>query len=237
MKRNFLRYLLLTLSLASFTGNQVNGAEDELTLAKNQLKNQMGILNKLENTVERIELGRLRLIKKRTESVLQSIESNGIANAKTMNEYHHLIVAYRYSVSFFKEIETESNSKAIIALLDTTEEIRKARGFDDAPYTQITANVFSQIHTTILQLKDDRNLPTELNQALQALVPELGKVIAIAKEGDRPRTFEAGTALYEKLEALYPQFDKILHSNSAFDAVLDLQGLLEFYAEFAQVEK
>lgn len=209
---------------------------DEVRKAQAQLDRGLVLLDSLAPVAERVEAARINFIRRKLGSVKTAIETNGLAHAGTMRSYQDLIVAFKYSNSFLKQMESDSTKEALRELKLLSEEIREDRGFDDTPYTQITASVFSEMYQRVNQLKSLANLPEDLVSELDRLVPELGNVIALAKQGDRPRTFDAAIPVSRKITALYSQLDRIQQSNPAFDVVLDLQGLNEFYAEYAQIE-
>lgn len=209
---------------------------DEVGEALSQLKRANELIDYILPTTEQTERARLGFIKKNLNLVKTSIQEKGLAHAATMRNYQQLIIAFRYSVSFFKQIETEFSVKALKELSDINELIVKARGFDDTPYTQITANVFTEMYQLVQQLSSLSNLPQGLQPKLQSLVPKIGNVIAIAKQGDRPKTFNTAIPLSQEITALYADFARVQHANPAFNIVLDIQGLNEFYAEYAQIE-
>jgi hypothetical protein len=60
-------------------------------------------------------------------------------------------------------------------------------------------------------------------------------VIAIAEQGDRPKTFAAAIPVIDQVRNLYPMFDQISSSSVGFSMIMELQGITEFYAEFAQM--
>ena len=211
-------------------------AEDEVSIAKAQLNRAIILIDEILPSTEHLESARLNFIKRNFLVVKNSLQQNGLAHAATMRSYQQLIVAFRYSSSFLKQLESEFNTLAIKELFDINELIVKARGFDDTPYTQITANVFSEMHQLFLQLQTLASLPADLKNQINALIPKIGNVIAIAKQGDRPKTFAAAVPLSKEITALYVTFGRVQHANPAFDVILDIQGLNEFYAEFAQIE-
>ena len=229
MRKLLIILLFTSLSLWGYSS-------DEVTVAKEQLQRAKSLINSILPATDRIETSRLTFLKKNIIATETAVEQNGLAHAATMRSYQHLIVAFRYSSSFFKQIETGYSVNALKELVDIYELIVKARGFDDTPYTQITANVFTEMHQLVLQLKSLSTLPDSLKPKLDALIPKLGNVIAVAKEGDRPKTFSASIPVSKEITALYADFGTIQHANSAFDIVLDIQGLNEFYSEFAQIE-
>lgn len=212
--------------------------DSEVTEAKLQLNQEIRLLTHMQRLVERHQLARLFVLKKSAENVLESIDKFGISNMQTMRKYQELIVAYRFSLAFFQEIETEDTRDEIAQVLQLNDQISTARGFDDSPYTQLTGSVFNQMHQLVLQLSDNNtSVSPELKQKLSDLKAPLGQVIAVAKEGDRPKTFDAAIPVYRRIEALYPDFNLIMSSHSAFNLVLEIQGLNEFYAEYAQINR
>ena len=68
--------------------------------------------------------------------------------------------------------------------------------------------------------------------------PILGQVIALtrAKGGDRRTVYPVAEKAFRAIETLYPDFDELASSDSAFELSLEIQGLNEFYAEFAEFE-
>jgi len=214
--------------------NFAHAETDEATTAKNQLNRQMELLQSIEKYTERSDLARLFVLKKADQTVIDSITRLGMGHMQTIRDYQTLIVAFRYSSEFFMRVQTQRNKKAILEIISIGDAIAQARGFDDSPYTQITKSVFGQMKKLI----DDMQglvLPQDLLEKLFALRPAMGEVIAIASQGDRPKAFAAATALHSKLIELYPAFSTLSISNPAFEIILNIQGLNEFYAEFAQL--
>jgi len=203
--------------------------------ASSQLQSELKLISTIEPYVERPDLARLYVLKQASQRVLDLIAGKGLANMATIREYQVLIVTYRYSTSFFKKIETEETSEAIKSLLTINEQIVADRGFDDSPYTQLTLSTIGQMYKLFQDLSKLPITP-EFKKSIDNLVPDFGNVMAIAKQGDRPKTFEAAKALYFKVVALYPLFQQVAASNEAYDLTLGIQGLAEFYAEYAQID-
>ena len=208
---------------------------DEIADAKARLNRQVQLTQAIAPYVDRPYLARLYMLRSASKSVLDSIEKNGLAHKITFQEYQKLIVAYRYSVSFFKEIESEDTEKWCIELLKINEEIVKAHGFDDRPYTQITVSVYTQLE----KLRDDLSklsLSDELKIKLANLKPLLGEVLAKAQAegGDRRLIYPVSERAYRAVVELYPDFNAISSSEAAFEKTLEIQGLNEFYGEFAE---
>lgn len=210
-------------------------AADEVQEAKSELARIVKITETIAPYVEQLDEARLIVIRKSAERVLTHVNSLGLGNFQTLSAYQQLIITYRFSVSFFKQIATSNSEKLVVELVAIGAKIEKERGFDDSPYTRITANVFSQQYQLFLQLRESTTLPNETKEKINALIAPLAKVIAVAKQGDRPKTFEAAYPVHEAIRELYPAFFEIQRGNAAFDVVMEIMGLHDFYAEFAQI--
>jgi hypothetical protein len=210
--------------------------EDEVSTAKQQLNRELELIEQITPYVERLDLARLDFLKRKILAVRGAIEAKGLAHMATITAYQELIVSFRYSVAFFRQIRTTVTENGIAELLKINDTIIAARGFDDTPYTKITAGVFDQIHKLVLQLGEGPLLSEGLKAKVNELIVPIGRAIAEGRaEGDRPETFQAGTVAYCKILSLYPDFDRVQRSDAGFDVVLEIQGLSEFYAEFAQI--
>ncbi|MBI1861163.1 MAG: hypothetical protein HYR96_09630 [Deltaproteobacteria bacterium] len=209
---------------------------DGVVEAKGRLDRQLQLIKFIEPYVDRPNLARLYVLRSSSNNVLKSIEDNGPLHKATFQEYQKLIVAYRFSVAFFKQIETEDTAQAISELQKINEDIVVAYGFDDSPYTQITLSVFSQMEKLLTQLSR-LSLSDQLKIKVSNVMPVLGEVIAKAKSegGDTRPIYPVSERGYRAIEKLYPDFNRLAASDSAFEITLEIQGLNEFYAEFARL--
>lgn len=230
MRTTISRFLTVVLILTACAVH----AEDEAEKVRTWLGTELRLLHWLERDVERLDLARLRLIETNVRVTLDSLNQFGLAHARTIRAFQQMIITFRYSSAFFTQIETDETRQAIKELLKTNEDLTRKLGFDDSPFTQITANVFTQMHKLFQQLHESGTLTATLDMKVSDLIVPMGQAIAVARQGDRPRTFEAAIPLYRQIVALYPEFNKIGSSHAAFDVVLEIQGLNEFYGEFAQ---
>lgn len=208
---------------------------------------QLAILQNIEPYVERVDLSRIYLIQTSVKTVIQNMEDNVAAKKQevtmqTMKLIQNLIIQYRFSKVFFGWIEpkpiTSIYSLAIEEDLNElqilSDELVTNYGFDDSPYTQITANTFRQMQKLLQQL-ETLNIDASLKTKLRDLWMPIGEVIAIAEQGDRPKTFAAAIPVIDRVRNLYPMFDQVSSSSAGFSMIMELQGLTEFYAEFAQM--
>jgi len=230
MKKTILKTLIAGLmvltSWAAHANDDDNAMKDLNTVIDN--------ITDIKPYTERGDLGRLIMLQKSTQKVLDSIDANGMANNKTMNAFLEMCISFRYSQAFFIAISSSQTTATIKAIQDTVRKISTERGFDDSPATQVTSNVLNQIARVSDQLMKV-DISSNLKQKLNQLKPQLGQAIAVARQGDRPNAFAEGNKIYSAYYQLSPDFDKVMSSKEAFNMVLELQGLMEFYAEFAQI--
>jgi len=209
---------------------------------------QLVLLEKISPYVERMDLSRIMVIKKTITTVKEDITKNvtegrNEVTFQTLRLIQNLIVQYRFSQVFFgwttprsiNSIYTEYTAQDLAALQNLSLEMVKVYGYDDSPYTQITASTFRQMQRLLQQLE---TLPMDasLKQSLRDLWQPIGETIAVAEQGDRPNTFAKAIPVIAKVQALYPMFDAISASEAGFPMIMELQGLTEFYAEFAQMD-
>lgn len=222
--------------LLSFLLNSQNlQANDEYARAEQQLERMNVILDELSFSLEREDLARLYVLQQAPKRVQDVMKIKGLANMATIREYQVLIVTFRFSHNFFSRVETTHNESLLRELLDINTAIIEERGFDDSPYTQLILSSFQQIHQLMSDLVS-MDIPNSLRSSVEDIIPDVGLLLAVAKQGDRPRAFDSGKSLYPKIRALYPEFAKVAASNNAFQTTLAIQGLNEFFAEYAQIE-
>ena len=207
---------------------------DEVTIAKEQLTRQESLIATIAYTTERHDRARLMILRDASRRVLTMIDSVGLGHMQTLREYQVQIVTYRFSQEFLRSITTGASAPAIEELQTIQQRIIEDRGMDDTPYTRITYSIFSQMREQLLLLQEQR-ISQELSERITALNPQFGNVLALAQDGDRPRTFEAAKVLYFEIQSLYPALDAISGSSPAYDLSLTIRGLNEFYAEFGQI--
>ncbi len=213
-------------------------ADDEVTLAKEKLSEQIELIEQIEPYVERPSLARLFVLKSASKSVLTSIDETSYGHAKTFQEYQRLIVAYDFSIAFFREIETDITKESIVALLNNVQEIKTDKGLDASPYTQITESSYAQMRELIKQMRK-LAISEGLQKKLGDVEPVIGEVIAIsqAKKGDRRTVYPVARKAYDAIVKLYPEMERISSADAAYDISLEIQGLNEFYAEFAEFDE
>ena len=211
------------------------------------LYRQLNLLSTMESYVERIDISRLFLIETTVKAVIQNTEDNVKAGRQevtiqTMKLIQNLIIQYRFSKVFFGWMDPKPITSIYAPIIEAelnelqklSEDLVSNYGFDDSPYTQITANSFRQMQKLLQQL-ETINIDDTLKSKLRDLWMPIGQVIAIAEQGDRPKTFAAAIPVIDQVRNLYPMFDQISSSSVGFSMIMELQGITEFYAEFAQM--
>lgn len=219
------------------------------TAATKPFYDQLDLMQQIAPYVERIDISRLIVIQKSVKAVTDDMETNVREGRKevtfqTLRLVQNLIVQYRFSQVFFgwsvprsiNSIYTDYTAPQLAALKTLSEDIVKEYGYDDSPYTQITANTFRQMQRLLQQL-ETLPLDDKLKNSLRALWQPIGETIAVAEQGDRPKTFAKAIPVIQQVQALYPMFDTISTTEAGFPMIMELQGLTEFYAEFAQMDE
>lgn len=212
------------------------------------LNQQLGLLSTIEPTVERIDQARLLVVRKAIEAVIADIRDNKTAGRseitfQTMRLLQYLIIQYRFSTAFFGWQETPSllsiytpqTQVPLTKLKQSYEDLQKSFGIDDTPYTKITSYYFRQMEKLVRQV-EQLPLDETFKASLHELLSPIGHTVAIAEQGDRPKTFRAAKEVLPMIKALYPQFNRLSSTSAGYAAILELQGLTETYAEFAQVD-
>jgi len=238
-------WALLVISFGFFA---VPAIADSHTPSTEPLYQQVGLLDFMSPYVERVDMARLLVVRSTVNGVIQDMEANLREGRKeitfqTLRLIQNLIIQYRFSQVFFgwteprsiTSIYTPQTGDSLAKLKTLSENLVKEYGFDDSPYTQITANTFRQMQRLLKQL-EDLPLDAKLKAELRALWMPIGETIAVAEQGDRPKTFEKAVPVIRQVRTMYSEFDQISSSQAGFAMIMELQGLTEFYAEFAQVD-
>ena len=242
----FIRRCSLLAACLVFTSTMA--IADFRTPTTDPLYQQVGLIDFMSPYVERADMARLLVVRNTVNGVIQDMEGNMRQGRKeitfqTLRLLQNLIIQYRFSQVFFgwtepraiTSIYTPQTGESLAKLKALSEGLVKEYGYDDSPYTQITANTFRQMQRLLKQLED---LPLDplLKAELRFLWMPIGETIALAEQGDRPKTFEKSIPVIRQIRKMYPEFDRISSSQAGFAMIMELQGLTEFYAEFAQVE-
>jgi hypothetical protein len=222
--------LILSICLCSTT----MAASNEVDLMRSTLQKQLKLLVSLKPDMERADLARLSVLETQTRVVLTSINEVGLGHVSTFRSFQNYIIAFRYSETYLAMIKNKDNLEFVGEIIKISESIAQKYGFDDSPYTRITENVYMQIYRIFTQQIKQLPISDELRVGIDASIRPIGELLSIAKQGDRPKTFKKAREVYGLIQNLYRLFDKVSASQQAFLVVLEVQGLNEFYAEFAQ---
>ncbi|NUM89426.1 MAG: hypothetical protein HUU37_09505 [Bdellovibrionales bacterium] len=228
------RIILLLLALAIPSLARAN----EVDTAKKQLDIVIANLEFVKKEgLHLMDEGRLYILQDAALKVSKFIQDRGLANTVTMNAYQQLIVKFRFSTQFFEFVRTKKTEAKIGETLDIVAKIRQERGFDDEPYTKILKSNLNQIKESLDQIAQASRTPDETRRRIRALTLDFGRAIAVADQGDRPKAFEQAIALHYKLKDLYGALQALVGDQNTFRFVLEVLGLNEFVAEYAQLER
>lgn len=222
---------------------------DASVFTVSMLDEQVKIIDRIRPTVYRIDQARLLVIRKAIEDVATDIKQNKINGRseitfQTMRLLQYLIVQYRYSHVFLGweetpnivSIYTPSTAEDLQKLRTNYQKLQSVFGIDDTPYTKVTSHYFRQLEKLLRQL-EALPIDFELKKSIRELLPAMARTIAIAEQGDRPKTFKAAEKMLPVFRSFYPRFNAISDSAAGFSAILEIQGLTETYAEFAQFDR
>jgi hypothetical protein len=196
------------------------------------LNREIRLIEVISPFVERIDLPALLVLKRSAAGTLESIKTHGAAHMQTMQGLQEHVIQYRFSRSLLEQIRAGHTAKWLADLQKTAQDVAATTGFDESPYTRITLSVFTRIKDLLAEILK-LPVPDELRAQIVSQRPELGRLLSKASEGDHAETFEAAAEMQKRIEALYPAFNAISIGNAAFNHVLEIQGLNEFYTRFA----
>lgn len=240
-----MRIFIIFINLLCFR-SQANETSDQ---AIAMLAKQKFLLTRLEVSVSRLELARLHVFKKTIDKTVALIEENvrqgrfpfvGHAN----RSIESLLIQYQFSHAFFgweevpqvTSIYSDYMSKELEMLKESYDQLAQAFGQDIVPYTTITESYFRQIHRVLNDLEKTVS-DDEVRETLRSLWPSVGHAISLGYNGDRPCTFAKASLVIQEIRSHYELLNNLSQMSASYSQILELQGLAEFYAEFAQVDR
>ncbi len=228
--------VFLALFFGAFLVLPSTGSADEVTVAKKELRTQVGICDELAQVVEGADLARLQIVRESSATTLGAVEEFGLGNMTTMNFFQLQIITYKYSMRFLDSIRSSANNGMVNQLIGIAQKIESDRG---GPFLKITHHVFSNIHRHFRDLAG-----MGASQSLMAKIEdlnlwaELGDVIASAAIGDRPGEPNCkAVSVFHKIKTLYPDFYEQSISEPIYNTTQSIIGLSEFYVEYANPEQ
>ena len=227
--------IIIIISCLLFVSN-IYAEKNELTESKYRLTRIDKLLASIEYFVEEHDIPRLFLLKKSIRIVLANIKKHGLGNMTTLNSYQGMLIKFQFSKVFLSRIKSSKVAKWIDEVGVIKDKINKARGFDNSPYSKITHGIFNQIKTLFLALKSIPNISPDTSQIISQFIPKLGKLLSKAAQGDRRDAYDAGDEMYYEIKKHYKLFQKEFATGGPFEMILEIQGLNEFYAEYAQTK-
>jgi hypothetical protein len=201
-----------------------------------RLNREVLLIKDIKPFTERLDLPSLLVLERTAQRARDSLKSNGPAHMETMQSLQELVISTRFSKYLFTQTRTAVTAPKLAEIERIGKELAQATGLDETPYTRITASVYAQVHTLMQQLFK-LDLPEGLQTELGSLQAPLGRLIALARQGDHAQTFERARSVQQGITALYPLFDQVAGSDAGFMIVLEIQGLNEYYAEFSKISE
>lgn len=208
-----------------------------------RLQSQINSLDKLSDVVFSSDRSRIYILKLANLKIIELIKQQGMLNQNTSLAYQSYILRYRFSHDLFKHIKLEQSGSVnkkveqsidnILTIFSTTEEERGLNGSN--LYSHFTEDIFKQIKDLLFNATKTEGVNKNLKNIFNTLIVPTGNLLAKAKQGDRPSVFAEGRKLYDQYRVFYPQFLKEQNEKN-FDIVFQIQGLLELYYEFAEIQ-
>jgi hypothetical protein len=211
-------------------------ADDIVAQSVSQLNRQIELIEQIKLDVERFDLPRLLVLQSTSRGTLQALKIHGPLHSDTHREFQNLVITYNYSKSFFDGIESLATADALHELWNISRELAAAQGLDREPETLISLSVFDhmkQIFRQLLLL----DLDPRLKNGLLDLSEPVARVAEVAYLGDHFKTYLKAIPVCRKLRGLYTQFVGMDGQSSAYEMLLELQGLNEFYIQFGQLDE
>lgn len=236
MKALLLAFLLPFLALA-----------EEQSSAIAPLQRQLDLLEAISPYVERIDLARIFVLKGNIRLVIEELAASERANRqnsfKAMNLIHQLIVSYRGNQVLLgwtdpvsiTSVYTEETADELAELKGLYGQLVADFGFDDSPYTQVTAIYFKQIKRSLDQIKALTTDPT-LRAEIDAFSRPIADAIVLGSDHDGQDTFDAAEIVVRAIRALYPKLDVLEQTPAGYPLVMELRGLTETYDAYARLK-
>ena len=210
-------------------------AGDEVAETIAALNLEIELIDAISVDVEHLDFARLTVLKLDIVRLIETIKTKGLFHRDSAVSFYSLTKRFEFSKSLFQFITSEHQKDNIQKLQSMATTLAGKYGYDIDFATRHTFNDFTQMKKLFLQLMD-LPISDSLRAKIRALDQHLIDVLGPAKQyGDRPITFERGKETYFKIQALYPDLENLALGNAAFDIVVEIQGLNETYAEFAQI--
>lgn len=209
------------------------GGMDEHT-ENQRLIEMMRFMEAIDPWVERPLYPRFYMAKHQLAKMQAALKENGQAHTDTINERQKMVVTFKFSERLFNEqLNTPYLQTAISGIYQILTEIKTAFGLNDTPYTKVLEGILRQLKSQIDQVQSAA-IDDTLKAKFQAMVPSLGKALAVASEGDTTLAYQAAKPIMVAIRALYPQLNQITAGSAGFDFAIEIQGLTEYCFDYAK---
>ena len=227
----FNKYLV---SLLFVLFSSLGVAQVDTTKALEQLDVIITNLHRAKHYVEKHDQGRVLILEKVVQKTRNTVSEKGVGHMEAVRCYQEMIIAFKYSDDFFNKIQTQVSSAKIARIRTLANQISVEKGLNDSPYTKITESIYSQILVLIDELIE---LPIglRLKEKMMRIRPEIGNLLALARLGDRPRTFSAADDVHEKIDSIADDISDLILNDEVLNIFVGITTLNEFYSKFAQL--
>ncbi len=221
--------LQMLLGSSSFAQGKAQTPEE----ASEQLTDIAQNLDALTDIAERIDLGRIMVLKRKVTDTKSALDKNPLTMT-TIASFQDMVMTFRFSESFLKSISTKCTEPTLQSIKKNIDSIISSRGFDQVMISGFVANFLGQLNNLTVQMKG-QGLSSELEAWFaDELNSRLKEVLGFARaNGDVPETFKKANEIYSLVMSKYSTFEKINSRSKAYDMLTELMGLMEMYKEMA----
>lgn len=214
---------------------QTTYAQDDI-VGKALVSIQQDIEGLLDRGVYAADRPRVFVLKQSAEVAYENYQTRPF-HRETFNAIFNLHVRFKISNDFFQFIRTGFNAERIDSLYENYDIIQKELGLDDSPFMRIIATNLEQLLAAVQAISRHDQVSGDLQSKMANFIPELGKAISVANNGDRPSAFAEATRIYNLFKLNYAQLESELSGNQAlFIYYMEIIGINEFIGDFAEVE-
>lgn len=218
----------------------VSGAEGFSMPAPNETLTQLlrqGIyLKALLPMVESQDAPRVRHLLQLNERAAASLDQLGPLHKETTEALQIWAIAFSYSKSFWKLVDSERGTVAIQSINESTDRIFTKSGLQAEASSHVTQGLFRQMVETLMVIEKLPGLE-KIHDTLLTLKATFGRVLSAAEGGDRPQAFKVAVPASQALDQAIDQMIYLLSSKAVSESILQLQVLNELFKEFSQVPR
>lgn len=233
------RCLVIAACLVSFVVSHQSLANDEASTDRVEqilISIQESVTKLLDRGVYEADRPRVFVLKQSAEKALVRYQEQPL-HRETFYLIFNLYVRFKISHDFFQFIRTGFNAATIDTLYQDYDALQKELGLDDSPFMRIIATNLEQMLAAVQIVSRHEQVSGDLQKKMAALIPELGKAISVANNGDRPSAFREAARIYILVRGHYTELEsELAGSQVLFIYYMEIIGINEFIGDFAEVE-